>query len=44
VPVAWQTAVQNYLRTGDETALANIPQGSMPVIIALMGQAARRSV
>ncbi len=41
VPVLWQQAVAKFLQSRDPKDLAVVPQGSMPVILALMGQAAR---
>lgn len=42
VPEAWQKAIIEFLRTKDEKALEGIPKESLPVLLMLLGTAARR--
>ncbi len=41
VPVAWQTALNTFLKSGDKADLSVVPQGSKSVLLALLGKSVR---
>jgi len=42
VPVIWQQALTKFLRSGDRADLSVVPEGSAPVLLALLGAQTRR--